>query len=56
MSRRNQDLVSRVRFEVDSRMANATMQALQTHAEKLNQQVAEVNASIKAIRAGREAK
>ena len=30
-------------------MANATMQALQTHAEKLNQQVAEVNASIKAL-------
>lgn len=30
-------------------MANATMQALQTHAEKLNKQVAEVNASIKAL-------
>ena len=30
-------------------MANATMQALQTHAEKLNQQVTEVNASIKAL-------
>ena len=30
-------------------MANATMQALQAHAEKLNQQVAEVNASIKAL-------
>ena len=30
-------------------MANASMQALQTHAEKLNQQVAEVNASIKAL-------
>lgn len=30
-------------------MANASMQALQAHAEKLNQQVAEVNASIKAL-------
>lgn len=30
-------------------MASASMQALQAHAEKLNQQVAEVNASIKAL-------
>ena len=30
-------------------MANASMHALQAHAEKLNQQVAEVNASIKAL-------